>query len=48
MREEDIKNYTKITNMIEHSFKNVNERANKLNIVASSLKKTEKEAFQGC
>lgn len=32
MRDEDRKNYTKITNMIEHTFKNFDERTNKLNL----------------
>ena len=35
MRERDMKNYAKITTMIEHSFKSVNDRANKLKMATS-------------
>ena len=35
MKEKDIKTYSKLTNMIEHSFKSVDERANRLKIFTS-------------
>ena len=34
-----MKTYTKLTNMIEHSFKSVEQRANKLKLAYSERKK---------